>query len=307
MKNTDQTKQAMRISMYVAVLMLFGKITAFWLTKSTAILSDAAESVVHIAATGAAVLGLWYTHQPSTHKHPYGYGKIAYFSAGFEGAMIFCAGLSILFIAIKDWIIGPQLQQLGIGLSITAALCLINLLLGLYLIRTGKKHNQLILVSNGKHVMTDMYTSLGVLLGITLVALTNQLWLDPAVAIIIACQILFSGGSLLRDSFHGLMDKADAKIHALIVDTLDNAVAEKEISAYHELRHRCSNDMIWIEMHILMEGNLPLHQTHQSVTEIERKIQNKLPTYQVFITSHMEPQTHEEAHPEGHIKPGKSA
>lgn len=295
----------MRASLYVAVLMLVGKLAAYWLTKSTAILSDAAESIVHIVATSVAAIGLWYTHQPSTSKHPYGYGKVAYFSAGFEGAMIFIAGLSILFIAVRNWIIGPQLQQLGIGLSITAGLCLTNLILGMYLIRVGKRHNQLILISNGKHVMTDMVTSLGVLVGIALVLLTDQLWLDPAVAIVIGIHILLSGGALLRKSFLGLMDEADPEIHKIIVSVMDGAVSRKEVSIYHELRHRCSNDMIWIEMHMLMDSDLPLHEAHSKVTAIEHLIEKELPAYQVFITTHLEPWTHDQAHPEGHIEPGK--
>ena len=149
--------------------MLAGKWTAYAITGSTAILADAAESIVHLAATSFAALSLWYSTRPADADHPYGHGKIAFFSAGFEGALILVASLAILWTAILSFVTGPQLANLGVGVVITAALGLINLGLGLLLIHVGKKHNALVLIANGQHVLSDMWTSLGVAGGVLLV------------------------------------------------------------------------------------------------------------------------------------------
>jgi cation diffusion facilitator family transporter len=217
---------AMGTSLAVAVLMLIGKLTAYFITGSTAILSDAAESVIHIAASGVAAFSLWYSMQAPDRKHPYGHGKIVYFSAGFEGALIGVAALSIAYLAIRALIAGVELTELHIGLLITGFLAAINGLLGLFLIRVGKRNNSLVLVANGQHVLTDMWSSAGVLAGVGIVWLTGITWLDPVAALLVAANILYASYALIRNAFQGLLDQADPVATQRILSCLQKMVEE---------------------------------------------------------------------------------
>ncbi|MBN2307381.1 MAG: cation transporter [Candidatus Hydrogenedentes bacterium] len=290
----------MGASLLIACLMLVGKAIAYWLTGSSAILSDAAESVVHIAATGIAGWSLWFSRQAPCVKHPYGHGKIAYFSAGFEGALILSAALFIFYSSIRELLAGPELHQLSLGLAITGALALVNLLLGLFLVRVGRRRNALILVANGKHVLTDMWTSLAVVVGVGIVWATDIVWLDPAVAMLAAANILREAFRLLYRSFGGLIDEADPDKTQRLLACLDDAKAEGRVMGYHQLRHRQSSNVMWIELHVLVPGSVSTAEAHQAVTEVERRIRALFPAYLVQVTTHVEPVPHATAHPEGH-------
>ncbi len=290
----------MTASLAVAVLMLVGKIGAYYISDSKAILSDAAESVVHIVATGVAGFSLWYSRQPASKQHPYGHGKVAFFSAGFEGALILTAALYIIVVGIRALIVGSHLHNLGTGLVITGALAAVNLALGVFLIYVGKRHKLLILVANGQHVLTDMWTSLGVLGGVAIVWITDIQWLDPAVAIAAGLNILYVSFSLIRQSFRGLLDEADPQYSMRLLKCLDDAVEEDLIAGYHQLRHRLSNDVMWIEVHMLMPGDVILREAHRRVTKVEDRIEALFADYKVHLTTHIEPVRHFHAHPSGH-------
>jgi cation diffusion facilitator family transporter len=296
----DIQRIAMGTSLGVAVLMLVGKVVAYNISGSTAILSDAAESVVHIVATGVAALSLWYARQPASKQHPYGHGKVAYFSAGFEGALILSAALYILFVSARALIFGPELRNLGIGLAITAALALVNLMLGLFLVYVGKRQNALILVANGKHVLTDMWTSVGVVGGVAIVWMTGIVWLDPVVAIAAGLNILYMALALIIKSFRGLLDEAEAACSEKLLACLTDAVNNGTIAGYHQLRHRLSNDVLWIELHMLLPGDEALREAHRRVTLVETRIEEEFSGYQVHVTTHIEPYRHHIAHPAGH-------
>jgi cation diffusion facilitator family transporter len=296
----DPRHVAMGASLGVAVLMLVGKFIAYWLTGSTAILSDALESVIHIVATGIAAYSLWFTTQPADRDHPYGHGKFAYFSAGFEGALILIASLSIIYLAVQALIHGPELKHLDWGLGITFGLGLVNLALGWFLIRTGKRTNTLVLEANGHHVLTDMWTSLGVVVGVLLVVVTKIQWLDPVVAILAGLNILRSGGALLATAFQGLMEKADTQDSVVLIAGLDGAVAEGLIGGYHQLRHRRVNDQVYVDLHLLLPGRLALEEAHRRASEVERRLGDCFPKDRVWVTSHLEPEEHERVHPGGH-------
>ncbi len=296
----DLKRLAMGASLAVAVLMLIGKLAAYFITGSAAILSDAAESVVHIAATGVAGLSLWYAHRAADDSHPYGHGKIAYFSAGFEGAMIFSAAGYIYYSSIRALIVGPELQHLGVGVVITAALCLVNLALGSFLVYAGRKHNAVILVANGKHVLTDMWTSAGVVVGVLIVNFTHVLWIDPVCAILVATNIVFEAVRLMRRAFNGLLDQANPKHAGMILSALQQATADGKIAGFHQLKHRETNDVIWVDVHMLVPGSLSTTDAHHAVTEVESSIQSLFKKYAVHVTTHIEPKEHDEAHPEGH-------
>ncbi len=200
---------AMALSLAIGLLMSVMKVGAFLLTGSAAILSDAAESVVHMAAIIFAAYSLKLSYKPADESHLYGHAKISYFSAGFEGAMIILAALYIIYESVHKWLIGLSLEHLGFGVVLTAAAAAINGSLGAYLLRLGRRKNSIILQANGKHVLTDCWTSLAVLAGLGLVLVTNWLPFDPICGIIMACNILLSGTGLIRSSFAGLMDQSD--------------------------------------------------------------------------------------------------
>lgn len=294
---------AMTCSLAVAVLMLIGKLTAYFITGSSAILSDAAESIVHIAASGVAAFSLWYSMQAPDKKHPYGHGKIVYFSSGFEGGLIGFAAFSILYLAIRDLAYGSELQELGIGIIITAVLAGINCVLGLFLVWVGKRHHSVVLEANGKHILTDMWTSLGVVVGVTIVWLTGIVWLDPVVAIIMALNILYTAFSLIKNAFQGLLDEADPEKTQIILDHLQQLVAKGQISGYHQLRHRQTENTIWLEMHLLLPTETTTGKAHAQITTIENDMRGLFPDHKTHITTHVEPAEHQTAHPEGHKGP----
>lgn len=287
-------------SLLIAFLMLAGKLAAFFITGSSAILSDAAESVVHIFATGIAAFSLWYSMQAPDKQHPYGHGKIVFFSSGFEGALIAVAAFSIYYLAVRALIYGAELTELHLGLIITALLATINGMLGLALVYIGKHYNSLVLTANGKHVLTDMWTSLGVVLGVSIVWLSGIAWLDPVVAIIIATNILYTAFTLIRNAFQGLLDQAAPENTARLLDCLRDCVENGHIKGFHQLRHRQTEGIIWIEVHLLVPADMTTGEAHTHITEVEDVVRALFPDKEVQITTHIEPDQHHRAHPEGH-------
>lgn len=300
----DARGWAMTASLLVSFLMLAGKTTAYLLTDSVAIFSDAMESVIHLLATGFAAFSLWYSLRPADHGHPYGHGKIAYFSSGFEGGLIMIAALIILYSAIQDLILGPEVERLGLGLLITGGLAMVNLGLGVTLIRVGKTNESVVLIANGKHVLTDMWTSIGVVGGLTLVLITDLVWLDPVLAILVALNILWTAGTLIRQSFSGLMEFADTADTEILIDILSEAATEKTIAGFHQLRHRRVNDRLFVEYHLLFPEELTVAEAHQRSHEVEDRIHARFSRRGVIVTAHLEPEKHDSAHEGRPPEPG---
>ncbi|HEY9722255.1 MAG TPA: cation diffusion facilitator family transporter [Oscillatoriaceae cyanobacterium] len=298
----DQRKRAMQASLAVACLMLVGKLAAFAVTHSLAILSDAAEAVVHIVATALAAYSLWFTAQPADTEHPYGHGKFAYFSAGSEGALILIASISIFVLSGRALLSGPHVAHLGLGLVIIAALAAINLILGVSLVRVGRRHNALVLVANGQHVLADFWTSAAVVLGVLAVWITRVPWLDPVVAILAGLNIFRAAVGLLRQFVEGMMERANPRETARIVAALRRAVEEGRISDFHQLRHRRVNDQVYIDLHLLFPGRWTITRAHDCASQVEEALRGLFPRDKVFVTSHLEPAdvAHEAAHPGGH-------
>lgn len=299
----DARKTIMLISLLTSVIMLSGKITAYVLTNSAAILSDAAESVVHGAATGLAAFSLWYASRPPDTKHTYGHGRIAYFSAGFEGALVMAASVTVVYNAIASFVYGPQLKPLGLGMTIAGSLAVINLVLGTTLVAVGKKYNSLIVTANGKHVLSDMWTTVAALAGLGLVIVTGVELLDPITALLIGVYIMVTGFSLVRQSIAGLMDEVDPESSQRLVDGLREAVSDGTISDFHQVRCRRTNDELWVDVHLLVPGELTTVDAHARASRVEGLLRALFPHDHVRITSHVEPAEHEEAHPGGHGGP----
>lgn len=296
----DPRRVAVAASVATALLMLGGKLYAAYLTGSAAIFSDAVESVIHLAATAVAAFGVWWTAQPADEDHPYGHGKFAYFSAGFEGALILVAAIAIIWTGARALLYGAELQQLGLGVAITGALALVNLALGSWLIRVGRRHNALVLVANGQHVLTDSWTSGGVVLGVLLVWATGLRWLDPLLAIAVGANIVWNASALLRTSFEGLMDHASPEEAARLDAVLREAEAEGLIVGYHQVRHRRVGDEVLIEAHLLFPDDVSLQAAHAVAGVVERRIGALFTGEQVTVTTHLEPAAHEDIHPESH-------
>lgn len=286
---------AMQISLWTGLFMLVIKMGAFYLTGSAAILSDAAESVVHVAAVIFAAYSLKLSYKEPDDEHLYGHTKVSFFSAGFEGAMIVIAAFYIIYEAVSKWLSGLYLENLGIGTILTAFAALLNGILGLYLLNKGKKNNSIILEANGKHVLTDSWTSLGVLVGLGLTLLTGWLPWDPIFAILVAINILYSGFGLIKRSISGLMDAADPEVHKQIIEIL-----EKEGKTYgilfHNVLHRNLGNLLWVDLHLLFPQETSIKDAHRIATLIETTIEKKL-DQRSYVTSHLESiEDHEEVH-----------
>lgn len=289
---------AMSLSLAVGVSMFAIKVGAYVLTGSAAILGDAAESVVHVAAVVFAFYSLRLSYRPPDPGHMYGHAKVSFFSAGFEGAMIVLAAVYIIFEAIRKWVTGLELENLGLGTSLTVLAMLINGVLGGYLIWVGKRRQSIILTANGKHVLTDCWTSLGVVTGLCLTLLTGWLPWDPIAAIAVALNILWSGFGLMRQSVSGLMDVADPEIHGQLVELLDRETQTHGI-AYHNLRHRSLGDAYWVEVHLLFSQSMPIGQAHRIATQIEATVAGSL-EMRGYVTTHLESlEDHDRVHPAG--------
>ena len=300
-QNLSLQQFAMRLSLAVGFFMLAAKSFAYWLTGSAAILSDAAESVVHVVAVSFAAYSLWLSVKPADRSHLYGHDKISFFSAGFEGAMIIIAAFYIIFISIEKWISGLKLENLGIGTGLTFLASVINGGLGFYLIAIGRKNHSLILEANGKHVLTDCWTSLGVVVGLSLAMITGWLVLDPIIAILVALNILWTGGQLIRQSIGGLMDEVDPETEARIKSLLD-PITQSQGIGYHALRHRSTGSTLWMELHLLFPKGILLENAHAIATQIEDRLKNNFPTRTEVIT-HLETlEDHADIHTDRHYQ-----
>lgn len=288
---------AIGASIGVAIVSLIGLLFAWRLTGSTAILSDALETTVNLAAALMAGFSLWYAAQPADAEHPYGHGKIAYFSAGMEGALIFVAAVGILWTSVHALVVGPELRQLNQGLLLVGGIALINAGLGFWLVRVGRRTNALVLIANGKHILTDVWTTVGVIVGLALVQLTGMLWLDPVVAILVGLNILWTGAQLVQTSFRGLMERVDTDETEQLLAVLEKTQQEGELKGYHHVRHRRVNDQVWVEQHLLYHDQLSLVEAHRLATRVEEAQRAIFRDDDlVMFTSHIEPVSHE--HPD---------
>ena len=286
---------AMTLSLVIGIAMLAIKMGAYLLTNSAAILSDAAESVVHVAAVSFAFYSLRLSYKPADSGHLYGHAKVSFFSAGFEGATILLAALYIFFEAIRRFVSGGDVQHVGVGLTLTLLAVVINGLLGGYLVWTGKRRRSIILLANGKHVLTDCWTSLGVVVGLFLVWATGYMPLDPIAAMVVAGNIGLSGISLIRQSVGGLMDTADPNVHQQI-ESLVEAKTRQYGVAYHNLRHRNLGDLLWVEVHLLFPNTMTISEAHQIATQIEESVAADLPS-RAYVTTHLEAlEDHDQVH-----------
>lgn len=287
----EEQKRVMNLSLAAAIVLLGAKVTAAVITGSSAIYSDAAESVVHLLAVAFATWALRLAHKPADETHHFGHDKVSFLSAGFEGAMISAAALLIFYEAIRQMIFGVKIENLGLGVAITSAAAGINLVLGLSLLAAGKRSGSPLLRANGHHVLTDVWSSAAVLVALGLYKSTGWVWWDPIAAILAALNILRVGYKLIRESLGGLLDESDPEIERRIRELLDEDVGKLGLS-YHNLRHRHSGRTHWVEFHLVFDDEKTVGQAHDAATFIESRIATMLhPDGRVI--SHLEPRSAE--------------
>ncbi len=258
-------------SLLIGSGLLAAKYVAYRLTGSTAVLSDALESIVNVVAAIFAIGGLVFAGRPADRNHPYGHGKIEFFSAAFEGGLIAFAAVMIVYQASVSLLQGVEVRQLDLGLAIIAGAGFVNLALGAFLLRTGRRYDSLTLVADGKHVLSDFWTSLGVVIGLALVGLTGVLWLDPLVAALVGCNLAWTGLRLVRHAAGGLLDEEDTELLHKLLGAL-NASMVPGIIRIHNLRAIRSGRFSHIDAHLVLPEFWSVDQAHEAADAFERQV-----------------------------------
>lgn len=291
----NKVQLAIRISFAVSVISFLIKFGGYMVTGSNAVLSDMAESVVHMLAVGFAMYGVYLSTKPPDEKHPYGHERIEFLSVGVEGTVIILAGITIIYQSVRHIILGLEPENLVEGMYVVAAAGLVNLSLGIYLMRVGRKEKNNIIIGNARHTLTDVWTSGGVVVTLILVHFTGFALLDSLVAIAVAFYIMYEGLDLVRFSYRGIMDERDEKQDARIRTVLAEKLPEG-ILGWHGLRHRTAGRTTWVELHVLFDKDTRLEIAHDIGTELEKRIIQAVDGDAV-VTLHLEPeQTHSQAH-----------
>jgi cation diffusion facilitator family transporter len=282
----DRAQKAALASLGVGTLVLGLKFLAWWLTGSLALFSDALESIINVVAAGAAFVALRIAAQPADADHPYGHHKAEYFSAVLEGVLIVVAALLILREASAGILAPKPIEAPALGLAVNAVATAINAAWGTALLRWGRRWRSPAIVADGRHVMADVVTSGGVIVGIGLVAATGWLVLDPALAALVAVNILWSGWALVRDSVGGLMDQAASPD---IVGRVRRVISEHGEGALeaHDVRTRHAGTAIFIEFHLVVPGEMTVQASHAICDRLETALEADVEGARVTI--HVEP------------------
>lgn len=274
-------------SVAVSIAVLGVKLYAWQLTGSVALLSDALESIINVATALAAVWALHVALQPADARHPYGHSKAEYLSAVLEGVLIVVAAIAILHEAYLAFLDPHPIGTPVLGLAVSSIGSVLNAGWSLVLQRQGRRHRSPALVADGRHLQTDVVTSIGVVIGVGLVVLTGKLALDPALAALVALHVLWSGWGLMKESVNGLLDEAMpdedlAKLKALIA-----AHAEGAIEA-HDIKTRCAGKLTFIEFHLVVSGDATVTEAHDICDRLERVLKAEVPD--AAVTIHVEPE-----------------
>ncbi len=274
------------LSIAAALVTIALKVTAYRITGSVGLLSDAAESLVNLVAAAVALVALRVSIRPADHNHDYGHGKAEYFSAGIEGLLIFVAAAAILVSAAHRFLNPAGLERLGLGVAVSAVASVINAVVGIYLIRVGRAHRSVTLVADGKHLIMDVWTSAGVIVGVLLVVLTGWQRLDPVVAALVGVNILVTGYRLVSQSVTSLLDAA---LPAQDVTRIEQVLAGYRCGEvdFVDLRTRESGRHRFVSLTVRVPGGWTVERGHQVADDVERAIAEALP--QCVVQTHLEP------------------
>jgi cation diffusion facilitator family transporter len=274
------------LSILAALVTLALKWLAYYLTGSVGLLSEAAESGVNLLAALTALASLWYSAQPVDTSHTYGHEKIEYFSSGLEGVLILVAAAGIGWFAITRLFKPEPLESLNVGTVLALAAAGVNFAVARLLLRVGRAHSSIVLEAGGRHLMTDVWTTVAVVAGLGLAWLTDKVWLDSLLGIVVAANIVWTGFDLLRRSFNGLMDHAlPAEEQAAVRAAIETRIGPG--MDYHALRTRQAGSRRFADFHLLVPGAFSVRRAHELTTRIEEAIRNALPG--IEVTVHVEP------------------
>ncbi len=277
----------MYLSIAAAVVTILLKFTAYKVTGSIGFFSDALESIVNLLAAVFGLIMLHVSEKPADEGHEFGHSKAEYFSSAIEGSLILLAAFSIIWSAVPRLIHPIALENINIGLLFSVGASFVNLAVGQMLIHNGKKSKSLLVEADGKHLMTDVWTSAGVIAGILLVKFTGILILDPIIAILVALNIVYTGYRLISRSTNGLMDASISETEIDQVKKYLDSLKEKDIT-YHSLMTRQAGQRKFISFHLLVPGAWTVQQGHENADIIEETIEDMFDE-PVTVTSHIEP------------------
>lgn len=274
------------LSIATGIVVFTLKLVAYALTDSVGLLSDALESTVNIVAAFVALIALKAAARPGTQRMHYGLGKAEYFSALIEGLMILIAAGMIMFTAVERFLNPRPLEDLGVGLAVSIMASLLNGGVAVVLMRAGRRHRSIVLTADAKHLMTDVWTSAGVVVAVLLVGVTGWLRLDPVIAAAVALNIVFAGLRLIGSSAMGLLDAAlPDDENALIVDVLRRHQAQDV--RFHAVQTRESGRQRFVSMHVLVPGAWTVERGHDLLEAVEQEIREALPN--TVVSTHLEP------------------
>ena len=282
---TQKLTQYAWLSIATAVSTIALKTVAYVLTGSVGLFSDAVESLVNLVGAVMALSMLIVAARPADEDHTYGHSKAEYFSSGVEGTLILIAALSIAAAAVRRLLVPQPLEQVGIGLGVSAAASVINLAVAIILMRAAKQHHSITLEANAQHLFTDVWTSVGVIAAVAAVAATGWLHLDPIVAMLVAGNILWTGTRIVRRSILGLMDTALPPEELVAVKAALDVHLSDGIE-YHALRTRQSGARRFVSFHVLVPGEWTVHRGHELLEDLEARIRAVVPNVTVF--THLE-------------------
>lgn len=285
-KAPAKRRRAAMVSLVASLVVFCIKLSGYFVTHSTAILSDTLESLVNIAAAMLLMYGLHLSDKPPDEEHRFGHGKVDYLVASFEGGAIIVAAILIIAEAASNLLAQRAPHDLGFGLVVVAIAALCNAGVGYYLLRTARATHSMPLAADAHHVLSDVWTSIGVFLGLGIAYFTGWLWIDALVAIIFALIILRTGWQLLHPSIDGIMDVADPATVAKIEAILKNP-PDPRVCSYHQLRHRQSGGFHYVDFHLQFPKTMTVEESHKIATDIERQIAQILG--HAGVMAHIEP------------------
>jgi cation diffusion facilitator family transporter len=281
------TRAALLAIVAACVTMLL-KFVAYWLTDSVGLLSDAVESTANLVAALTVLLAIWFAARPIDRSHNYGHEKIEFFASGIEGLLIVAAAIAIIVTAIGRLLDPRALESLGAGSAVAIIASAINLGVAIALLRVARAHHSIVLEADGRHLLTDVLTSVGVVVGLGLAQVTGIEQLDPILAILVAINILWTGAHLMRTAVDGLMDRAlDDGTEEAIRGAIEQEIGPR--MAYHALRTRQAGARVFVDFHLLVPGNQTVQDAHNLTNQIEQAVESVLPYAETTV--HIEPIT----------------
>ncbi len=285
MKTANQNLKVQKWVAAISLLLLVIKFVAWYLTKSVAILTDAMESIVNVAAGFIGLYSLYVAAKPRDRDHPYGHGKAEFLSAAIEGTMILMAGLMIIYKAIIQLVYPVALQKIDTGIWLVALTAVVNFLMGTFCLRIGRKNNSLALIASGRHLRSDTLSTAGIIAGLILILFTGYQWIDSVLAIAVSSIIIFTGYRILRRSIAGIMDEADEKLLDEMVEFLDDNRQENWIDM-HNLRVIKYGSVFHIDCHLTVPWYINVQEAHKEIDKLAALVRKKFnESVELFVHS----------------------